>query len=73
MEPCPLNTAPTGWALAGNVRKPLSEKEVRDKYRAGAAKQLGPSAIEATIDVINNLAELRNIGELTRALNPSGG
>ena len=54
--------------VGGDVRKPLTQDEVLGKYKDCVQKILSPSEIEHSIELINSLEKLEDIGMLTQVL-----
>jgi 2-methylcitrate dehydratase PrpD len=57
----------------GDPDNPLTDQETRDKFRMLAAGVLRPDAVEETIELVDRLDELADLGELTAVLRRTGG
>ena len=55
-------------AAKGSIQNPMTEEEVRQKFRDFASVALPDSRIEAIIDTVSRLDSVDNIGQLTRLL-----
>ncbi|MEW6671920.1 MAG: MmgE/PrpD family protein [Thermodesulfobacteriota bacterium] len=54
----------------GSLGNPLTEEELRDKFRILAGNVLSRATVESIIDSVSNLEKLHNIGELTGLITP---
>jgi 2-methylcitrate dehydratase len=55
---------------AGHPNNPLPDQELERKFRQLTRKILGDERADAVIGITQNLADLRNVGELTKLLRP---
>lgn len=55
----------------GSLGNPLTEKELRDKFRILAGSVLPQAAVEKIIDLVANLEKLNNIRDLVGTITPS--
>ena len=56
----------------GNVHRPMSDKQLEDKFRDQAVAALPASQVEKAIDLCWRIDELNDVAELIRAAVPSG-
>ncbi|KAF6375885.1 aconitate decarboxylase 1 [Rhinolophus ferrumequinum] len=52
----------------GHWRKPLSQKDLQEKFRANASRMLSPDTVERFIEIVENLEDLEDCSLLTTLL-----
>ena len=55
----------------GNIHRPLSDRQLDEKFRRSAARALPPDAIDIALDRCWRIAELENVGSLVDATVPA--
>ena len=55
----------------GNIHRPLSDRQLDEKFRRSAARALPPDAIDIALDRCWRIAELENVGTLVDATVPA--
>src|SRR5687768_8645780 len=55
----------------GNIHRPLSDRQLDEKFRRSAARALPPDAIDIALDRCWRIAELENVGALVDATVPA--
>ena len=55
----------------GNIHRPLSDRQLADKFRRSAARALPPDAVDVVLDRCWHIAELDNVSALVEATVPA--
>jgi 2-methylcitrate dehydratase PrpD len=56
----------------GNIHRPLTDKQLEEKFRDQAVLVLSPREVESAIQLCWRIDELDDVGELVRATVPAG-